>query len=291
MKKVFLSALVFSALGAGANAQTAEDVDFVRTAVGSDREVAQYVGGSEKWTGGVVNWYYNPANQPRNLSTADVVTTIQIAASRWAQMCNLTFNYMGLSSANRNFQGMTIDKVNVVGWQMFPSNMKSSSGVAYWNYSSSDTTMVDADIFLNTYYKWSLTDVDAVMTHEFGHAIGLQHSNVSQSIMFANPYNSYAYQRTLRGDDVAGCSAKYGASPNAWTNRTLNWAEQEYASLLGGGPAVTLGQAGYTYRYYGGSQSYAGTKDGVAYYMGPDGVIQNLGLLSDFSSRVTAAGF
>ena len=81
---------------------------------------------------------------------------------------------------------------------------------------------------INTSFRWTLQDVDTVMTHELGHAIGLNHSNLQASVMFANPYNSYEYQRTLRGDYANGCAALYGVSANSESNRALNWAEQTY---------------------------------------------------------------
>lgn len=263
--------------------------EFSRQTVASEREAPQYTSGGERWLGGVVNWYYNPASQPKNLRTEDVLTNIKIAASRWAQMCNITFNYMGLSTASRYFQGSAVDNVNVIGWDWFPSVDASATGITYWNYRS--TAMVDADIVLNTRWVWSLSDVDSVVTHEFGHFIGLQHSNKSASIMFANPYHDYAYQLTLRGDDVNGCTALYGASPNQLVNRTLNWAESVYASALAGGPAVTEGRDGMVFRSYRASKSTAGAKDGIAYFTGPDGVQQNMGPVSDFTPQVTAAGF
>lgn len=276
------------ALAGAASAQEAV-VDYTRTPVPGDRETAQYVSGGERWPGGVVNWYYNSVFQPFTLNSVDVLATIQIALSRWAQMCNITFNYMGKTFASRNFVGSAIDGINVIGWEAFPQSQNDASGITYWNYRGQN--MVDADVSLNTYYKWTLADVDAVITHEAGHMVGLQHSNVSQAIMYANPYHSYEYQRTLRGDDVAGCTALYGASSNQLVNRTLNWAETAYASALQTGPAVTEGKNGMIYRYYSKSKSTAGAKDGTAYFTGPDGVLQNMGPLSGFTSQVTAAGY
>lgn len=294
MKKHTLIALALLALLALTGAAQAQKttVDFVRTPLPEERETAQYVSSGEYWPGGVVNWYYNPANQPLQLRTADVLATIQIAASRWAQMCNLTFNYLGTSTASRNFQDATVDRINVIGWGSFPFSLRDAAGITYWNYSRSTLAIVDADIFLNTQETWTLRDVDAVMTHEFGHMIGLDHSNVKTAIMSADPYNSFEYQRTLRGDDVAGCTKLYGASPNVLTNRTLNWAETYHASALKGGPVVTLGDAdGFVYRYYPLSNSTAGVKNGTAYFMGPDRIMQNMGPLSGFTPQVQAAGF
>jgi len=290
VKNHTLIATALLALASAVQAQKA--TDFVRTPLPEERESAQYVSSGESWPGGVVNWYYNPVNQPFSLRTADVLSTIQLAASRWAHMCNLTFNYMGTSTVNRNFQGDTVDRINVIGWGSFPTSLSSASGVTYWNYSRSTLAIVDADIYLNTQYIWSIRDVDAVMTHEFGHLIGLDHSDVKSAIMSADPYNSYEYQRTLRGDDVAGCTKLYGASPLALINRTLNWAEKNYPVELKSGAGITQGDAdGFIYRYYSGSNSKAGVKNGTAYYMGADGIMQNMGPLTGFTPQVQAAGF
>lgn len=267
-----------------------QTTDYSRMPVPEERETIESVQSGERWPAGIVNWYYNPANQPPNLGTNEVINAMQVAAARWAQMCNLTFNYMGTTSANRNFVGDTVDRLNVIGWQLFPFTLQNSSAVTYWNFTP--TTIVDADIFLNSLGPWSLADLDAVLTHEMGHMIGLQHSDVQASVMKADPYNSYTYQRTLRGDDAQGCANLYGAGPNALTNRTLNWAETYYASALQTGPAVTQGTTdGYVYRYYAGSNSIAGAKDGTAYYTGPSGELQNMGPVSGFTSQATAAGF
>lgn len=291
VKKYTLIAMALLALAGAAQAQKTT-TDFVRTALPEERETAQYVSSGENWPGGVVNWYYNPANQPFYLKTAEVMGAIHVAFARWAQMCNLTFNYLGTSNASRNFNGETVDRINVIGWGSFPASLSDASGITYWNYFRSTLAIVDADIVLNTREFWSIRDVDSVMTHEIGHMIGLDHSDVKSAIMSAAPYNSYEYQRTLRGDDVAGCTKLYGASPLQLTNRTLNWAETYHASALKGGPVITQGDGnGFVYRYYPASDSTAGAKNGTAFFMGPDRIMQNMGPLGGFTPQVQAAGF
>lgn len=295
-----IAATTVLVLAAAAQAQQqakqAAPADYVRTAIeegaGNSRETTQYIATGENWPAGNVYWYYNPINQPLNLKTSEVMASIQVAMSRWAQMCNLSFTYLGTSTANRNFEGGTVDRINVIGWASFPIDMRGSSGVTYWNFSRSTLAMLDADVVLNTRESWTPRDVEAVMTHEVGHMIGIEHSNTTASIMSAAPYNTYEYQRTLRGDDVAACTKLYGASPLALTNRTLNWAEKNYPAELKAGPAVTQGDSdGFVYRYYSGSNSKAGVKNGTAYYVGPNGVMQNMGPLSGFTPQVQAAGF
>jgi hypothetical protein len=54
--------------------------------------------------------------------------------------------------------------------------------------------------------------------HELGHLLGLGHSDRPASILYANPYHpERGYMRNLKGDDIAGCVALYGASGKART--------------------------------------------------------------------------
>lgn len=78
--------------------------DFFRNALRSDKETPVYMLGSvrERWTGGQIAWYYNPANQPGNLTTVDVINAIKNASARWVGMCNLSFTYMGTTTVPPN---------------------------------------------------------------------------------------------------------------------------------------------------------------------------------------------
>ncbi|MES2603586.1 MAG: matrixin family metalloprotease, partial [Pseudomonadota bacterium] len=48
----------------------------------------------------------------------------------------------------------------------------------------------------------------STLTHEFGHLIGLGHSENPLSIMYANPYNNLNHPRE---DDIRAAQALYGA--------------------------------------------------------------------------------
>lgn len=296
-------ALILSGTGLPAQCQTVSSIstqggdDFQHLVItgNNDKVNAQYLymsGMNAKWTTGVYQWFFNPANLPANISQDSVLAAMKTAAARWEQMCNITIQYMGTTAVlgNQNVTYAPNDGVNVWGFQPLAPSINQFAG---WTpvSSRSDGVILDADIILNSNMPWTLDMVDSTMTHEIGHGIGLAHSNVAASIMFANPYHDGQYIRTLRGDDAQGCASLYGASPMAMVNRTMNWAESAYSSLLKSGPAPDGSYEGYLYRYYPQSNNYTGYKNGNAYFMGPDGNIQNLGPLSGYTSQVTAAGF
>jgi hypothetical protein len=283
-----LTGMVLLLAAAASHAQ-----DFKSFPLHGERESAQYVLGSsiQSWAGGQINWYYNPLNQPTNLSTTEVVAAIQRAAARWSGMCRITFNYMGLTSTLPNLDGpaSTVDQVNVFGWGLLEGDNAPYSAVtkSWWIGSG----YIDADIVMNTAQFWTMTELEGIMTHEIGHALGLSHSDVPSSVMYASPYHSTSYMITLRGDDANGCAVLYGTATTAESNRAFNWAEAAYAQYLSPNAAVSGTLEGYYYRYYSGTRSYVGTRNGTVYYMGPDGVIQNMGSLGSYFLQVRGAGY
>lgn len=91
-----------------------------------------------------------------------------------------------------------------------------SSTLAVTTYWFSGSTMSEADILFNSNQSWdsyrgplrSAVDIQRVALHESGHALGMDHSTLSNAIMYAYVNNSYV----LTTDDIAGAQAMYGAS-------------------------------------------------------------------------------
>lgn len=299
-------------IATGAHAQTDivtidNDLVVTQTAVAPDKARAQWkrLGSNVSVWPGVYRWYFNTDNFPTGekanglpglaeaLTVDGVIGMIKLAMSRWSQMCNIEFQYMGLTSA----QVSANDGINTIGFTSFKRIYPSiayASGAAFPYYNG--LQLVDADVGINVdnvIGYWDQRGLDGLISHEIGHAIGLDHSEVQASVMFSNPINSNQFMQKLRGDDAAGCAAMYGAAPNQLINRTLNWAESTYPAETSNGynsPATQLGY-GYVYRAYANSKTYAGSKEGRAYFMGPDGKIQDMGNLMDFAGRVSAGGF
>lgn len=85
-----------------------------------------------------------------------------------------------------------------------------------------DGEILDADMEINSHnFDFTIGDIDvnndllSVLTHEVGHYLGLSHSSVSGSTMFAG-YNSRDTSiRTLHDDDVAGICEIFPANSRA----------------------------------------------------------------------------
>lgn len=73
----------------------------------------------------------------------------------------------------------------------------------------------DADIELNAGHPFAIDgspdaiDLVGTLVHEFGHALGLEHSPVPGSVMNPRIHNGDQARRTLHPDDIAGIRALY----------------------------------------------------------------------------------
>lgn len=290
MQKLIVAALVLGAASSHAGDH------MVRTLpAAGDRVNPNFVVGlsKQKWLSSNFYWTYNPSNQPANLSTETVVNAIKLAASRWSGMCNINFYYLGTTTDKPygGDDGTVVDARNIIGWDALSAE-KSDKGAITYSWTQRDA-LVDADIAINVNMTvpWTAVLLDGVLTHELGHAIGIKHSNVADSVMSADPYNSFDYMRVLRGDDAKACATLYGASPNAVSNRTFNWAEEAYPEYLSPGPAVSGTYEGYYYRYYPGTKSYLGSKNGTVFYLDANGNMYELYSLDYYNPWVTGWGY
>src|SRR6185312_4178873 len=72
--------------------------------------------------------------------------------------------------------------------------------------------IIDSDILLNPYFEFSTDrtantkDLQGVITHEFGHMLGLNHTNVLGATMY--PFAA-GYDRRLGADEQAYAKATY----------------------------------------------------------------------------------
>jgi hypothetical protein len=157
-----------------------------------------------------INYYINTKNSYGFSATA-VMNTITTSANTWDKETAFTvFSYKGTTTRTAGKR----DGYNVVAWGRY------SAGVIAVTYLwSSGSKLIETDCRMNTYYSWSLTgqsgkmDVQNIMTHEFGHWVGLDDLyNDSDYWLTMYGYSNYGitYQRTLGLGDINGLEAFYG---------------------------------------------------------------------------------
>ena len=249
------------------------------------------------WPNARISYYYNPQSQPDGLSTAEMEGLLQVAARKWENVCNVRFSYLGTTTARPDLGATfeTTDRVNVIGWELLTGSQAQFSGFVSWWYQNQGNAMIDADMVLNTAMGGALArnkpGLGGLLTHEMGHMLAINHSNVQQSVMFATPYNDLSFQSSLRADDAAACASLYGPSPLAHANRIFNWAEQTFTQFLSPVGAASQDLEGYHYRFYPGSNSYIAERAGVLYYLPVGGSVIPLGSVTDLMPSATGAGF
>jgi hypothetical protein len=190
------------------------DNDFTMAQVGSpqriDPKFVNMFQPAARWPA-VYQWKYNPAGAPANLDTASVVATLQASFDKWTAQCNVKHQYAGETTTPQHaVDGVTSpDNQNVIGWAPLPSN--SAWTYDWWVVNAAGAgELTDADTALSTADVTSLAELDRVATHEFGHAIGLAHSNVDAAIMAGPPLTAYNFLVSPQPDDIRGCRCLYG---------------------------------------------------------------------------------
>ncbi|XP_043924621.1 stromelysin-3 [Protopterus annectens] len=86
----------------------------------------------------------------------------------------------------------------------------------------------EGDVHFDYDEMWTIgskdgTDLLQVAAHEFGHVLGLQHSNVPKSLM--SPFYTFRYPLSLHEDDKQGIQSLYGAPRSAHTKTAEKYPE------------------------------------------------------------------
>jgi predicted Zn-dependent protease len=160
---------------------------------------------------GAIPWYYNPANAPSAFTPDQVLATIQKGMDTWSSVCGVKWQYMGTTSDT--FTVGSMNGISTISW----GDADGAAGITE-NYSEKNSQgffIFESDMNLSNTQLLDLETLQGVLNHELGHYLGLAHSNVEASIMFANPYHPIPYLLVLQQDDINGCSALYGASSTA----------------------------------------------------------------------------
>lgn len=154
------------------------------------------------------------------LSTFDSAskTAMKNAASQWNNAGAGTLVTIGSDTNNNTYPNKNsrneVSKGNR-GTNEYLMQAYATSTSWVWTGLWFSHTLHEVDIDVNTSHPWgngsstSYYDIGQVFTHELGHLLGLDHSNVSGATMWSGSAKGETYKRTIEEDDKAGIRDLY----------------------------------------------------------------------------------
>ncbi|MGE0707704.1 MAG: IPT/TIG domain-containing protein [Planctomycetota bacterium] len=196
---------------------------------------------SFKWASPVVTYVINSKGSD-DIPDLSEAAAIRLAFRSWEQVTDSTVRFQEDATADasrtdfvaNDLHLVIFDETGTSGYFPAGSNIIALTPITA---ATADGTILDADILFNGKLSFTTNpgqdtsrfDVQAVITHEVGHFIGLDHSGGPQATMFTQIPGGTIYARSLGEDDRAAAATIYpsGAGLRARLQGTL--------SLTGGG--------------------------------------------------------
>lgn len=164
-------------------------------------------------------------------SNEPLPTIVERSLQHWENIANVEFEVVYTEATDVSPAGLRGDGVNLITIADTPDNIlffdaEADTAAKTRIFYNGKGQIVEGDIVLNPYQLFSddgtagTFDLEAALTHEIGHLLGLGHSEINGSTMQGHHAKNGIYSlpvsafRSLSDDDIAGARTLYGAALN-----------------------------------------------------------------------------
>ena len=187
-----------------------------------------------------IRFKLNTATAQALVSDGDPAQVIQAALNSWNSVPHTALRFAPLETTSSGIN--SADRQNVIAFASTQTDIN-----ALGNYpamtqvsSNADGSIIETDIILNPGAKFSTTlqpdtyDLQSVIAHELGHALGANHATVISATMYYNTLPQDNSKAQLKPDDASFAATVYPASSAASAYGVImGTAFKDGAPLLG----------------------------------------------------------